>query len=85
MCPQQATMLIASPVLQVAPQQAPYNAAAVPGRMAKVSLAASGVAYPQQPALVPLVPLQGTAGMSLPIAPECYHVPKGFHADLQHR
>ena len=62
----QAILLTASLLLQVVPQQVPYNAAAaVPAQMAKVSLAAPGVSYLQQPALVPLVPLQGTAGLSL--------------------
>ncbi|CAL5224399.1 g7081 [Coccomyxa viridis] len=51
---------IGSPV--VSPQQVPYNAAAMPVQMVKASLAAPGPAYLQQPALVPLVPLQGSAG-----------------------
>ena len=66
--------MLGSCLLQVSPQQVPYNAAAMPVQMVKASLAAPGPAYLQQPALVPLVPLQGSAGPSLLLAPEWYRV-----------
>ena len=54
-------------LLQATPQPVPYTVAAMPGQMANASLATPGAGYPQQPALVPLVPLQGTPGSSMPI------------------
>lgn len=66
--PQQSILTIETLQLQVVPQQMPYNAAAVPAQISSVSLAGPGIIYPEQPALVPLVPFQGTAGASPPIA-----------------
>ena len=55
--------MIAFLSVQAAPQQGLHNAAALPVQLSDAAVAAPGMAHPQQPALAPLMPLQGTAGV----------------------